>query len=114
MGNASSDSLDHSFKCFHLFQTEQLSLASLSRMSPKRNIPLTNTAGLIEIFNNKIENNTNDQLPTLVWQNDSSFSSVNSVSETSKPIMNQSSNEDFSSDEEIKINLYKHNSRIIR
>lgn len=101
MGNASSDSMDHSFKRLRLSQTEKLLLASPSYMSPKRKISSNNTAELTEPLNNESANNLNDQSPTLACQNDVSFSSVNPVLEPSKPIMNQLSNEDYSSDEEL-------------
>jgi len=101
MGNTSSDSLDHSFKRLRLSQTEQLSLESPSRVSPKRKVPSTNTTGLTVTFTNQIENNTNDQLPTLAWHNKISSSPINPVLATSKPIMNQLSDENFSSDEEL-------------
>lgn len=107
MGNASSDSLDHSFKRLRLSQTEHMPLPSPISTSPKRKVPLAINAELQYILNNNTANDTSNQSPILLCQNnDLSSSRFDIFSQISTPNSNNQSDEDFSSDEEL-ISLMK-------
>lgn len=101
MGNTSSDALDHSFKRLRISRTEQLSQLSPSCISPKRKMPATNIIGLPDTFNNEIQNDPNDQLPTLLCGDNISFPSGNSVVQNSKSINHQLPDGNSLSDEEL-------------
>lgn len=102
MGNATSDSLDHSFKRLRLSQTEHMPLLSPAFTSPKRKVPLAVNTEFEYILDNTTANDSSNQSPILLCQNnDSSSSSFDISLQISTPNSNNHPDEDFSCDEEL-------------